>query len=57
MPAGLLQSALSVLVRHYEFELPENHELELVRGILPRPKFKGTGEGAVRLPLKVRRVE
>jgi hypothetical protein len=43
------------LIKNFSFEFPEGAEIEIARGILPRPKI--AGEEGVRLPLRVRRVE
>jgi hypothetical protein len=44
-----------VLIRHFEFAPPDNNEIEVIRGLLPRPRIKG--EEGSRLPLKVKRVD
>lgn len=51
------QAILSVLIRHYAFELRDGPDtkFELGRGLLPRPKV--AGEDGCSLPLRVRRIE
>ena len=48
---------LFILVKHFVFELRDGPEtqIEMVRGILPRPKVAGEEGSAV--PLRVRRFE
>ncbi|KZT67044.1 cytochrome P450 [Daedalea quercina L-15889] len=51
------KAVLSVLIRHYAFELRDGPEtkVEIRRGILPRPSI--AGEEGARLPLRVRRLD
>ncbi|KZT13226.1 cytochrome P450 [Laetiporus sulphureus 93-53] len=51
------KAVLSVLIRNYAFDFKDGPEtkIDLVRGILPRPRIEG--EEGTRLPLRVRRLE
>lgn len=51
------KAVLSVLVRNYTFELKDGPkaEIDVKRGVLPRPTMKG--EEGIRLPLLIKRVD
>jgi hypothetical protein len=53
----VVQAVLSVLVKSFVFEMRDGPEtkVEIVRGILPRPRI--VGEDGIGVPLRVRRYE
>jgi len=52
----VVQAVLLVLVKNFVFEMRDGPEtVEIVRGILPRPRI--VGEGGIGVPLRIRRYE
>lgn len=53
----VIQAVVSVLVKNFVFELRDgpDTQIEIVRGILPRPRV--VGEDGIGVPLRVRRYE
>jgi hypothetical protein len=56
-PLSAIQTVLSVLVKNFVFEMRDgpDTQVEVVRGILPRPRV--VGEDGIGVPLRVRRYE
>jgi hypothetical protein len=51
----ILQAVLSTLIRNFSFELKGDPEIEMFKGVLPRPNI--VGEDGPKIPLLVRRIK